>query len=269
MRRNEKKYEKHVRETAGDYTVKKSRALDNFAKVLTLIIAVAIWLYAVAVNDVTAIEKSVPLSVKESDGLLSSDLVNFDLTSVVIKGDAKVVDAMTSLSLGNFSAKHLVEDEDGVATLTLVLDTLPEGITAVKKTDGSAFPGGKVEVNATVHVGSAYELVVPKECVLIEGGNAEVAQESVTITVRTTSQDDTQLGILRNSLAEGKFENVTLFINLSDITVTKETQVPISVSFNNQFKKEIYEIFDVDQPYTIKVKPSESNPAVTEHQNVD
>ena len=91
MRRKEKNYEKHVRETAGDYTVKKSRVLDNFAKVLTLILAVAIWLYVVAVNDVTAIEKSVPLSVKESDGLLSSDLVNFDLASVVIKGDAKVL----------------------------------------------------------------------------------------------------------------------------------------------------------------------------------
>ena len=120
--RNEQ-FEEKTREVAGDLTVKKNRVFDNIAKAVTLILAIAIGLYVVSTN---VVEKPVPLTVKEKNGLNFSDYVTLECQSLVVRGASALVDPLQLLQLEDFSAKNLVDqDGDGLVEIELGIKEAP------------------------------------------------------------------------------------------------------------------------------------------------
>lgn len=261
MRQNyDEQFEEKDRDAAGDLSVKKSRILDNVAKVVTLLLAITIWIYVVATN---VVEKPLPLTVKEKNGLDFTDRVSYE-KSLIVKGASAIVDPLQQLQLEDFSAKTLEDpDGDGIAEIELSLkeDSLPEGISEVLKSDGSSFAGGKVKVTVSVKVGHAHELKVPKSLVKISNSNYEMVEDYVTIMIRSLSseEDHTLFNQLTAYLdpnnTEAQTPVITVFANVEEKTTAARVEVPISISFEGNFKGNVYEVLNSDgTPYTVEVK---------------
>jgi len=181
-----------------------------------------------------------------------------------VRGASALVDPLQQLQLEDFSAKTLVDDDgDGIEEIELGLkeDTLPEGISEVLKANGSAFANGKVKVKATVKVGHSHELKVPKEYVKVSNSAYEMAEENVTLIIRCLSAEDDHT--LFNQLSAYLDPNntevqsgvITVFANIEENTAAAKLEVPISVSFEGNFKGKIYEVLNNDgTPYTITVQ---------------
>ena len=252
----DEQFEENNREVAGDITVKKSRTLDNVAKVVTLFLAVTIWLYVVATN---VVEKPLPLTVKEKNDLDFSGRVALGYKSLIVRGASAIVDPLQQLQLEDFSAKTLVDDDgDGKVEIELSLkeDTLPEGVSEVLKADGSSFAGGKVKVNVTVQVGHEHELKVPKSYVKISDSNYEMVDEFVTLKIRSLSDEDDHT--LFNQLSayldpnntEAQSAVITVFAN-----VDGENTATLSITFEGNFKGKVYEVLNSDgTSYTVEVQ---------------
>ena len=269
MRQNmDEQFEEKKRDVAGDLSVKKSRTLDTIAKVVTLILAVAIWLY---VSGSNVVEKPVPLTVKEKNGFDFSDRVTLEYQSLVVRGASALVDPLQQLQLEDFSAKHLAdEDGDGVVEIELMLKegTLPEEISEVLKSDNTSFANGKVKVKATVNVGHSHELKVPKDYVKVINSEGKVinndyavVDDFVTLTIRSLSSDDDHT--LFNQLnayldpdnTEAKNAVITVFANVEAVTDSATMEVPISVSFEGNFKGKVYEVLNSDgTPFMVTVQ---------------
>ncbi|MBQ4121468.1 MAG: hypothetical protein IJD35_05595 [Clostridia bacterium] len=257
----EEQFEANDRDAAGDITVKKSRALDNVAKVMTLVLAVAIWLYVVATN---VVEKPLPLTVKEKNGLDFSDRVTLEYQSLLVKGASALVDPLQNLQLEDFSAKTLDDaDGDGVVEIELALkeDTLPEGISEILKSNGSSFANGKVKVKAMIKVGHSHELKVPKSYVKVSNSGYEMVDDFVTLTIRSlgTEDDHTLFNQLTAYLdpnnTEAQNAVITVFANVEENTAADRVEVPISVSFEGNFKGNVYEVLNSDgTPYTVTIQ---------------
>ena len=264
--RNEQ-FEEKTREVEGDLTIKKSRVFDNIAKAVTLILAIAIWLYVVATN---VVEKPVPLTVKEKNGLNFSDYVTLECQSLVVRGASALVDPLQLLQLEDFSAKNLVDqDGDGLVEIELGIKegTLPEGINEVLKANGTSFAVNKLKVKAVVKVGHSHELKVPREYVKVinsEGKivNSEyaVTDEFVTLTVRSLlPEEDHSLfnqltAYLDPDNTEAQSTVITIFASINENTPA-QAEVPISVSFEGNFKGVVYEVLDSDgSPYTVSIQ---------------
>lgn len=258
---NDEQFETNDRDVAGDLTVKKSRTLDNVAKVLTLILAITIWLYVVATN---VVEKPLPLSVKEKNGLDFSDRVTLEYQSLIVRGASALVDPLQQLQLEDFSAKTLNDDDgDGLAEIELSLkeDTLPDGISEVLKANGSSFASGKVKVKATIKVGHTHEITVPKSYVKVSNSNYELASDFVTLTIRSlASEDDHTLfnqlnAYLDPNNTEVQNAVITVFANVEESANALKVEVPISISFEGNFKGNVYEVLNSDgTPYTVTVQ---------------
>lgn len=257
----EEQFEAKDRDAAGDITVKKSRALDSVAKVVTLILAVTIWLYVVATN---VVEKPLPLTVKEKNGLDFSDRVTLEYQSLLVRGASGLVDPLRQLQLEDFSAKTLNDDDgDGLAEIELSLkeDTVPEGISEILKSNGSSFANGKVKVKATVKVGHSHELKVPKSYVKVSNSGYEMVDDYVTLTIRSLGPEDdhtlfNQLtAYLDPNNTEAQTPVITVFANVEENTATSEVEVPIAISFEGNFKGQVYEVLNSDgTPYTVTVQ---------------
>lgn len=253
--------EAQVRDAEGDITVKKNRALDNIAKVVTLILAVTIWLYVVATN---VVEKPVPLSVKEKNGLDFSDRVTLEYQSVIVRGASAFVDPLQQLQLEDFSAKNLIDDDgDGLAEIDLMLkeETLPEGISEMLKSNGTSFSGGKVKVRATIKVGHSHEITVPKSFVKVSNPGYEMEGDFLTLTIRSLSPDEdhtlfNQLNAyLDPNNTETKNAVITVFANVEENTSAASVEVPVSITFEGNFNGKVYEVLKRDgTPYTVMLK---------------
>lgn len=263
-RMNEEQFEtkdQKGRDAAGELTVKKSRLLDNVAKVVTLVLAVTIWLYVVATN---VVEKPLPLAFKEKNGLDFSDRVTLEYQSLIVRGASALVDPLQQLQLEDFSAKTLNdEDGDGLVEIELGLkeETLPDGISEILKANGSSFAGGKVKVKATVKVGHKHVITVPKSFVKVSNSNYEMAEDFVTLTIRSLSPEDdhtlfNQLNAyLDPNNTETQNEVISIFANVEEKTVTAKMEVPISITFKGEYKDKVYEVLNSDgTPYTIMVQ---------------
>lgn len=243
----DEQYEEKKRDVAGELSIKHSRTLDNVAKVITLVLAIAIWLYVVGSN---VVEKPLPLTFKEKNGLDFSDRVTLEYQSLIVRGASAFVDPMQQLHLEDFSAKNLDdEDGDGVVEIELGIkeDTLPEGISEILKANGTSFPGGVVKVKATVKVGHSHEVRVPKEYVKLSNSSYELIDDYVTLTVRSLSADDdhTLINQLNAYLDPNNLEAqnmvVTVFMNVEG----KEAKIE-SVNFEGNFKGQMYEVLNGD-----------------------
>ena len=243
------------RNTAGDYTVKKNRVLDTVAKVVTLLLAVSIWIY---VSTTNVVEKPVSLAVKEKSGLDFSDRITLEYQSLTVRGSSSIVDSLQVLQLEDFSAKTLEdEDGDGMVQIDLSLkeDVALKEISEFLKPNGNSFSGNKVKVKATINVGDSYEITVPKEYVKISDTRYELAQDSVTLIVRSLSPEDdyTVVNQLKSYLdasnTETKSGVISIFANIDE--TTDLNAVPILISFEGNFKGQIYE---VGTSYTVKVQ---------------
>lgn len=255
-------FEEKKRDAAGDLSVKKSRTLDNIAKVVTLVLAIAIWLYVVGSN---VVEKPIPLTFKEKNGLDFSDRVTLEYQSLIVRGASALVDPLQQLQLEDFSAKTLDdEDGDGVVEIELSIkeDTLPEGISEILKSNGTSFAGGKVKVKATVKVGHSHEVNVPKEYVKLSNSSYELVGDYVTLTVRSLSADDDHTLInqlnayLDPNNTEAKNVVISVFANVDEKTNTAKIE---SVNFEGNFKGQMYEVLNGDDAsYTVAEKVVET-----------
>ena len=262
----DEQFETKGRDAAGDITVKKSRAFDNVAKVITLILAITIWMYVVAIN---VVEKPLPLTVKEKNNLDFTDRVTLEYQSLIVKGASALVDPLQQLQLEDFSAKTLNDDDgDGLAEVELALkeDTLPEGISEILKANGSSFANGKVKVKATVKVGHSHELKVPKSYVTISNTDYEMVDDYVTLTIRSLASEDDhtifeQLNTYLNN-TEVQTGVITVFAKVEEGAKASNLEVPISITFEGNFNGKIYEVLNSDgTPYTVmvqKVTPGEN-----------
>ena len=258
---NDKQVNEKDRDVAGDLSVKKSRVFDTVAKVITLFLAVTIWLYVVATN---VVEKPLPLTLKEKNGLDFSDRVSYSEKSLIVRGASAIVDPLQQLQLEDFNAKTLIdEDGDGIAEIELSLKegTLPDGISEVLKSDGSSFVGGKVKVTVTVKVGDTYELKVPKSYVEISDTNYEMVDEFVMLKVRSLGPEDdhTLFNQLSAYLDPNKTEAqnafITVFANVEENTSADKAKVPISINFVGNFAGQVYEVLSSDgTPYMVNVQ---------------
>ena len=247
MRQNfDEQFDEKDRDAAGDLSIKKSRILDTVAKVVTLVLAVTIWLYVVATN---VVEKPLPLTVKEKNGLDFTDRVSYE-KSLIVRGASAIVDPLQQLQLEDFSAKTLNDaDGDGVVDIELSLkeDTLPEGVSEVLKADGSSFAGGKVKVTVSVKVGHAHELKVPKSYVTVSNSEYEMVDEFVTLTIRSLGPEDdhalfNQLNAyLDPNNTESKNAVISVFANIPEENADL-SKVPITVTFGTDFKNLVYEV---------------------------
>lgn len=260
-------FEEKTREVEGDLTIKKSRVFDNIAKAVTLILAITIWLYVVATN---VVEKPIPLIVKEKNGM-SADYIALESQSLVVRGASALIDQLQQLQLEDFSAKNLIDDDgDGFVEIELGIKegTLPDGINEVLKANGASFSVNKVKVKAVVEVGASHELKVPKDYIKVinsEGkivnSEYEVTDDFVTLTVRSFVPEED--GSLFNKLTayldpdnntEALSSVITIFANIDENTPAR-AEVPISVSFEGEFKGVVYEVLNSDgSPYTVSIQ---------------
>ncbi len=195
-------------------------------------------------------EKTVPVVLTDSEGILSS-AITMNPATVLIKGSPEAVDAVSSFDLGSFSAKNIVNAENGVASLYCSVKALPQGITSATLADGSAF----TTAVAQVAVGGTYELTVPRSLVTVVGGEALLVDDVITLTVRTDG-DETYFLLLENNIAAGK-GGVSLVVNLTDMDLVGEIEAPVTVIFSAEYEGKVYEIYSEDTPYTATVRPIE------------
>ena len=200
-------------------------------------------------------EKTVPLTVRDSDGLISSDRVTLSPSSVVIKGSPSVVDSLSEIELGTFSSKNLTDVTGGTALLSFESQGLTEGIDEIVSLDGEPFENGVIRAEAKIAVGETYRLMIPKSYVTIIGGEAELVGDNLTLTLRTVG-DETYYLLLEQRIQSGD-SGINLVVNLTDINVATQTVAPVTVIFSPEFEGRIYEVFDKDAPYTVMVKPLE------------
>lgn len=131
-RSKDEEYKRHVEETGGDYTVKKSKVLDNIAKVVTLILAFFIWLYVISTTDVAVNETFdlVPIDLQGTESIQANGLavhsMDFDRINVTLTGTRN---ALSKVNGDNLSAYVDLSDvrEPGVYSRTVKFN-MPSGV---------------------------------------------------------------------------------------------------------------------------------------------
>jgi len=129
-----KNYDKHVKESGGDYSVKKNKNTDLFARILSIIAAVFLWFYVVN-NTNTTVERTfelVPIVLEnEVEMKTEYDLVvqsmNADTVNITVMGDKDTVKRMTKEDIKVYVDLSSV-NTSGNKTLDLVI-SVPSGIT--------------------------------------------------------------------------------------------------------------------------------------------
>ena len=208
-----------------------------------------------SVSVVLVKEKTVPLTVTDSEGFISSDRIIMTPSVVTIKGSPEAVNAISEMSLGTFSSKNLVDPNKNYTDLVFEYLTLPDGITGVYDSSGREYQDGKINAKVRVNTGKGYALNVPAEYVTFVGGNARLASGFVTVYIRSVTDDDTYFLLLEQMIMNGQ-PGINLVVNLTGINVTGRTEAPVTVIFSSEFSGKLYEIYtEEDTPYTATVMP--------------
>lgn len=201
-------------------------------------------------------EKTIPLIATDSDGLIPSEQITITPAEVVVVGSPAVVDSLSAVDLGTFSAKKLVETENGVAVLHFEKTDLPEGINTVSESNAQKILDNAVSATVEVRVGKTHELEVPNSYVTVVGGKAELVGDSVKLSLRSVA-DEAYYLLLEQRIQSGE-GGISLVVNLNGLNVLTQTVAPITVIFSADFEGKVYEVLDEDAPYTVTVKPLES-----------
>lgn len=197
-------------------------------------------------------EKLLPLSIREKDGLVTSDKIMISPAYVLVKGTPTALDALNTVTLDSFSAKTLKTDENGKASFTASLGTLPQGVNKITLSDGSAIAENGITV--TVDLMKEKTLMVPKSYVTVLNGYADVVGDYVALTVRAVS-DDTYFSLLEKALSEGK-EGISLVANLMSVTLDGDTEVDITVVFAPSYEGKLYEVLSSGKAHTVTLRAS-------------
>lgn len=200
-------------------------------------------------------EKTVPLTVQDTEGIIGSDRIIMTPSVVTIKGTPEAVNSIDELSLGSFSAKNLVNPDRTYTDITFEYVALPEGITGIYDKSGDEYENGRINARVRVNTGIGYEFRIPGEYVTFVGGSAQLASEPIRVYVRSTTEDDTYVLLLQQMITLGQ-PGIDLVINLTDVNVTGRTEAPVTIIFSSEFSGKLYEIYtEEDTPYTAMVEP--------------
>lgn len=205
---------------------------------------------AVSVTLPLVMKKTVPLTLTEVNGVIGEEQITLSHTAVTIKGEPMSIQAIRSLSLGTFDIRSIVMDEV-TKSFNVTLSALPIGVTELITADGESIKDGKLTVTATLKLGSSVTVTVPKTYFKVVGGDAEVREESLALTL-TAISDNAYLYYLETAISEGR-EGITLIVNVADLDLSRENKAPVTVLFSSDFDSRIVERFAKGIPYTVTV----------------
>ncbi len=174
--------------------------------------------------------KEIPLDVDFKYGYLNDDnsRVSISPPTVRVRGEVGVVGDFTSIKLSSIDETKLVTDSMKVSL------SLPEGLTNVDGID---------EATVTVtHIGTDRTELVIDSFNVINPGNLKytLLSDSINVAVRG---EEMHLLYLKPS-------DITATIDLSYITGVGTVSQPVSITFSDAYKNEVYAIGD----YKISIK---------------
>lgn len=239
-------------EQVGDYKIKKTNGLDITAKILAVLLALIIWLYAVS-SDSPVFEDtfdSISISIINIPSGLSVITGDKSLVDVTVKGKRTDVRSLKSSSI------YVYVDASGVSQAgeyTLPLSVkLPDGISLVSPTNPEA-------VTVYFDVTSSKQLpitVVPKNCpipdgytlkstvlsgsdVTVRGPSGELAKiakvEAVVEPGAVTSSVSITSSLTLYDEDGNEYTNPYVTLSVSEVTVRLELytskEVPLKVAY--------------------------------------
>lgn len=189
-------------------------------------------------------EKTLPVTIREKNGYVASDLIALSVTEVKVRSTPDKMKNLTAIELESFSASELAS-ANGTAAFAAAISQKYNGYT-ILDANGEVLTA----IDVTVSLSENKTVTLPKSCVKLVGGTAEILLDSFDLTLRATSGNE---GILTKFISEAADGNpdVKIFVDLIDKKIDSECEIGVTVDLGDQYEGKIYAV----GKYSITVQP--------------
>lgn len=190
-------------------------------------------------------EKVLPVVIREKNGLVGESEITLSHTELRVRATPDKMKNLTSIELDGFSADSYRTGENGTLGLDVAIPQKYKEYT-ITDTEGKSVNLISVTVTfvkeLTCRLDSSYIKVI--------GDNVAVVTESVELVFRATAGNEALMTEFLYEVSAGSAD-VSVFVNVTDTILTKETSREAYVSFGGKYSGKLYAI----GAYTVTLKP--------------